>query len=185
MVIRGGSHGDTQTVLEPSLNRPRTVQTPCGPPAGDAPDDVPDAPDAPADPAPARKPADYPPAFETFWDDYPRKVGKKAACRAWTKAVKTITADELHARLLDRLPELNARDDRYRPHPATWLNEGRYDDPVTTPEHDHDSAPDADTGFAGAHRRLLAKLNGDTAPSPSHIDCERLDIEPKEINSWH
>ena len=146
---------------------------------------VTDAPDAPADPAPARKPADYPPAFETFWDDYPRKVGKKAACRAWTKAVKTITADELHARLLDRLPELNARDDRYRPHPATWLNEGRYDDPVTTPEHDHDSAPDADTGFAGAHRRPLAKLNGDTAPSPSHIDCERLDIEPKEINSWH
>lgn len=177
-------HGDPQTVIEPSVE-PSLNRTPCSPPPGDATAGGHDGSGAAADPAPARKPAGYSEAFERWWSDYPRKDAKKDAYRAWTKAVKTITADELHARLLDRLPELNAREPRYRPMPATWLNGGRYDDPVKSPEPDRADAPDTDTGFAGAHRRLLAKLNGDTAPSPSHIDCERLDIEPKEINSWH
>ena len=75
----------------------------------------------------------YPAAFERWWDDYPKKTGKRDAYRKWTAAKKGIGADELHTRLLDRLPGLLAtqqRDPRYVPNPATWLNQGRYDDPV-------------------------------------------------------
>lgn len=75
----------------------------------------------------------YPAAFERWWDDYPKKTGKRDAYRKWTAAKKGIGADELHTRLLDRLPGLIAtqqRDPRYVPNPATWLNQGRYDDPV-------------------------------------------------------
>lgn len=75
----------------------------------------------------------YPAAFERWWDDYPKKTGKRDAYRKWTSAKKGIGADELHTRLLDRLPGLIAtqqRDPRYVPNPATWLNQGRYDDLV-------------------------------------------------------
>jgi len=75
----------------------------------------------------------YPPAFEAWWADYPKKTGKGDAFRKWKAAKKGIGADELHTRLLDRLPGLLAtqqRDPRYVPNPATWLNQGRYDDPV-------------------------------------------------------
>lgn len=75
----------------------------------------------------------YPPAFEAWWADYPKKTGKGDAFRKWKAAKKGIGADELHTRLLDRLPGLIAtqqRDPRYVPNPATWLNQGRYDDPV-------------------------------------------------------
>ena len=77
----------------------------------------------------------YPPAFEAWWADYPKKTGKKDAHRKWKAAKKNIGADELHRRLLGHLPALLAKDPQYVPNPSTWLNQGRYDDPVedTTP----------------------------------------------------
>lgn len=79
----------------------------------------------------------YPPAFEAWWADYPKKTGKGDAFRKWKAAKKGIGADELHARLLDRLPGLLAtqqRNPRFVPNPATWLNQARYDDPVEEPQ---------------------------------------------------
>ena len=79
----------------------------------------------------------YPPAFEAWWADYPKKTGKGDAFRKWKAANKKLSADELHARLLDRLPGLLAtqqRNPRFVPNPATWLNQARYDDPVEEPQ---------------------------------------------------
>jgi len=66
--------------------------------------------------------------FEAFWRAYPRKVGKLAAERAYGKARKLATAEELLAGVA-----------RYRKpsyadwcHPTTWLNQGRWlDEPGT------------------------------------------------------
>jgi hypothetical protein len=63
-------------------------------------------------------------SFERFWSSYPRKVAKKAAERAFDKAIKETTlAAILHAVSVDRG---DWKDEKFIPHPATWLNDGRY-----------------------------------------------------------
>lgn len=77
--------------------------------------------------SPATPPMPTPTGFDAFWDEYPRRVGKQAAIKAWTKAVKHTTP----AALLDgalRLAQDPNREDQFTPHPATWLNEGRWED---------------------------------------------------------
>lgn len=69
-----------------------------------------------------------PSRFEQFWEWYPRKVGKAAARKAWDKArTKTDQQNILDGIERYRLdPNLPAKE--FIPHPATWLNEGRWDD---------------------------------------------------------
>ena len=75
--------------------------------------------------------------FNDFWDAYPNKKGKKAAFAAWKKA--KVTAD-LHAKLLSaiRLQKTSAQwqkdNGQYIPNPATWLNQGRWDDEISSKE---------------------------------------------------
>ena len=69
--------------------------------------------------------------FEEFWRAYPRRVGKGAAERAYSK----IKPDEtLHRRILSAV--LMAKQSfswqkdngQYIPNPATWLNQRRWED---------------------------------------------------------
>lgn len=69
--------------------------------------------------------------FDDFWKAYPRKVGKKAAKTAWLKAVKSGVSPEVILNALMKQKESGIwRETRYTPHPATWLNQGRWDDEV-------------------------------------------------------
>jgi hypothetical protein len=66
--------------------------------------------------------------FETFWKAYPRKVGKDAAEKAWSKK-KPILADVIDALKWQILSEQWAADGgKFIPHPATYLNQGRWQD---------------------------------------------------------
>lgn len=68
-------------------------------------------------------------AFDDFWGDYPRKVGKDAARKAWRRAVaRAESPDAIRAGLRKHLPALKSTEVRFQPHPATWLNEGRWQD---------------------------------------------------------
>jgi hypothetical protein len=75
--------------------------------------------------------------FETFWKAYPRKVGKDAARRAFDKR----KPDDVLVQCFIRALESQSRGEAWRkdggqfiPHPATWLNEGRWmDEGVVTP----------------------------------------------------
>lgn len=84
------------------------------------------------DPLPAAPAMNYPDTFAAWWERYPRKVGKQAALAAYNKARRKAGG---HYRLFSSLEDHNAAwkangtDDQFIPHPATWLNEGRYDDP--------------------------------------------------------
>lgn len=82
--------------------------------------------------------------FAAWYDLYPRKVGKQAALRAYRKARKSATADDLLDGLTRQLPLLRGSEERFRPHPSTWLNEGRWED-----EHDAPAAVD-DSGWQSA-----------------------------------
>ena len=67
--------------------------------------------------------------FDDFWIKYPRKVAKKAAMQAFSKL--PIDEQELAVDTLDTHLEywkLKETESDFIPHPATWLNQGRYFD---------------------------------------------------------
>src|SRR5690606_10755764 len=66
--------------------------------------------------------------FAEWYAAYPRKVGKQAAIKAYRKARKIASAQQILDGLRRQLPKLAAAEVRFRPHPATWLNEGRWED---------------------------------------------------------
>jgi hypothetical protein len=66
--------------------------------------------------------------FEGFWESYPRKTGKGAARAAWQKAVAKSPHAEILAGLHRNRAALAALEERYVPHPATWLNQERWKD---------------------------------------------------------
>lgn len=88
-----------------------------------------------ANPRARRQPTSYSTAFEAFWQLYPRKVGKDAAWRVWKRKKHELPpVDELAAILARQCHcEQWQRDGgQYIPHPATWLNQGRWQDEIET-----------------------------------------------------
>lgn len=69
--------------------------------------------------------------FDLFWKAYPKKVGKDAARKAFEKRKPTY---ELLNKMLGAVATQAASDQwrkdggQYIPNPATWLNQGRFDD---------------------------------------------------------
>jgi DNA-binding transcriptional ArsR family regulator len=75
--------------------------------------------------------------FDAFWKSYPRKVGKKAAEKAWLRA-RDKPALEVILAALDvqkKCDQWTKEGGQFIPHPATWLNQGRWNDepPETLP----------------------------------------------------
>jgi hypothetical protein len=71
--------------------------------------------------------------FNRFWAEYPIKVGKGAAWKAWQKLVKGEDEAAFADMLVLHLTERKKRDakwleGKYVPQPATFLNQGRWDD---------------------------------------------------------
>jgi hypothetical protein len=69
--------------------------------------------------------------FLQFWTAYPRRVAKKTALRAWNKLApdealrdRILTAIEEHK----RSPQWRKDGGQFIPHPATWLNQRRWED---------------------------------------------------------
>lgn len=71
-----------------------------------------------------------PPGFEAFWSAYPRKIGKRAAMTAWARLKVNGSFDKVLAAVeQQKRSEQWMRDGgQFIPHPATWLNQGRWDD---------------------------------------------------------
>lgn len=67
-------------------------------------------------------------AFDRFWRAYPRKVGKRAAQAAWTRAVRDADPEEIIAGAIRYAQDPN-REDAYTAHAQTWLRAGRWEDP--------------------------------------------------------
>jgi predicted transcriptional regulator len=64
--------------------------------------------------------------FDKFWNLYPKKVAKADALKAWNKAIKRKTADEL-LKLTKVYSEGKLPDITYIPYPASWLNKELYE----------------------------------------------------------
>lgn len=72
--------------------------------------------------------------FENFWSCYPRRVGKGPASKAFERAKKAGLPDHLTVAIIIEKHKKGAAwlDDngKYIPHPATWLNQRRWEDDV-------------------------------------------------------
>jgi hypothetical protein len=78
--------------------------------------------------------------FSKWWESVPRKVGRGEAAKAYARAVLAIKdraladgpgGDDPHGFLLERMTAFAASpkgQGDFCPHPATWLNQARYDD---------------------------------------------------------
>ena len=79
----------------------------------------------------------FPPGFDEFWSAYPRKVGKDAAAKAFAKRRVGVglLAQMLAAISVQKTGDQWQRDGgQFIPHPATWLNEGRWQDETSCVE---------------------------------------------------
>jgi hypothetical protein len=77
-------------------------------------------------------------AFDRFWSEYPKKIGKGAARRSWSKIKRpSETLGQILVALKWQLrSDQWTRDGgQYIPHPATYLNQTRWEDePVEPPQ---------------------------------------------------
>lgn len=80
--------------------------------------------------------ADTSPEFEAFYEEYPEKVSKPAAWKAWQGAIRKTTLDRIMNGLRQYKHELAKPNARYPCHPATWLNNERWNDQPTQVHHD-------------------------------------------------
>ena len=75
--------------------------------------------------------------FESFWNLYPKKVGKQAALRRWKKikpskglaeAILNSIRDQVDRQHF--IGSQNGQEREFIPNPSTWLNEGRWEDGI-------------------------------------------------------
>jgi hypothetical protein len=84
-------------------------------------------------------------SFKSFWEIWPNKKAREAALRAWKKINPTE-----HPKIMLAVPaqiksgDLNVVDITYCPHPATWLNDKRWND---------DLKPSNNSGGSNGHRK--------------------------------
>lgn len=70
--------------------------------------------------------------FDAFWRDYPRKIGKGLARKAFDKALKRTDFQSIMSGLETLRIEVAGKDQQYIPHPTSWLNADRWADEVST-----------------------------------------------------
>lgn len=72
-------------------------------------------------------------AFDAFWAAYPKKVGKEAARKSFAKV--RVPVDQLISAVERQKcsEQWSKEGGRYIPNPATWLNQGRWEDELDMP----------------------------------------------------
>jgi len=72
--------------------------------------------------------------FELWWKEYPIKVGKKAALKAWQNAKDKPTVNDMIVQLKKQCnqEQWKKENGRFIPNPAKYINEGRWDDEIET-----------------------------------------------------
>jgi len=103
----------------------------------------------------------YTPEFLEFWKSYPKKLGvsKMAAFKAYIRARQDTSQADIVQGLL-RYPF--KPDPQYQPHPATWLNQRRWEieedtaPPSTEPSTGRGAWRDAYDGGSRVQRRPAA-----------------------------
>lgn len=122
------AHEDAQmgesNIMKPCSNHVGTsMDTPCSPPAGDAP--------AGKEKSGKSEPKYHPDWFDFFWRHYPKKSSRQAAIRAWDKLKPGNELCHIMLAALKRdcdSPQWTKDSGSFIPHFSTWLNQRRWED---------------------------------------------------------
>ena len=116
---------------------------------------------------PAHKLADVPEGFSHWYDAYPRKHGKHAAIKAWKKIKPSKTAAALMTTAIrnqvDQHHFQNGRGEDFIPNPATWLNQGRWEDELAPPPETSEQSRERAIDEHQVSRRYGRPLEADIA----------------------
>ena len=101
--------------------------------------------------------------FVEFWREYPNKIGKMDARKKFDNALKLVSFEKLMDGL--RIYK-NKADDRPWCNPATWLNQGRWDDQPAQIDSHANGGGNAKTpnGLTKALAKLRESIDRDTEP---------------------
>lgn len=81
-------------------------------------------------------------AFGAWWEIYPRKVSKQAAAKAWKARTKAKDLPDDLVEITQRFAaSVAGKDPEFIPHPATWLNQKRWEDVPTSAPSGQDEGP--------------------------------------------
>lgn len=74
----------------------------------------------------------YTSGFLSFWEEYPKKVGKSYCFRIWQKKGLSTSIEEILAAVKTQKETAQWEEEggKFIPNPATWLNQGRWEDEV-------------------------------------------------------
>lgn len=67
--------------------------------------------------------------FERFWDNYPKKVDKGAARRAWNSAIKKADAEIIITKAKAYREDPNLPEAKFVKYPSSWLNAEAWNNP--------------------------------------------------------
>lgn len=73
-------------------------------------------------------PTEDDPDWLRFWETYPRRLAKAAARRAWAAAIRKTPPHTIIEAASRYAAERGNQDPKYTAHPATWLNQERWED---------------------------------------------------------
>jgi len=111
------------------------------------------------------------PAFDLFWKLYPLKKGKEDAKKAFERALKKTTVEAILAAVADQIgwEDWTKEDGKFIPHPATWLNAGRWSD---------EKKPGADPRFVPGTTIPYFDNGGTQAEDDRKFDQMRKELGP-------
>lgn len=87
--------------------------------------------------------------FNTFWEAYPNKKAKQSALKAWKKIKPNTALFEKIMKAIElqkRSEDWQRENGRYIPHPASWLNAGRWDDEIKEVNNNGEDGQRSDSG---------------------------------------
>lgn len=124
-----------------------------------------------------------PDLFDSFWGAYPRKVGKPAARRAFTAALRAFSVDDIARGLRAWTGHWDeaGTDETFIPHPATWLNQHRFNDSPPAVPTASPTRPSAEAAVRNGSGRSLLDImtqDADDVPEiPETTDHRPLPLE--------
>lgn len=94
--------------------------------------------------------------FDEFWAIYPRKTAKTVAIKAWKKVKVDAALLGIILEAVKRQKDTKQWQDGFIPHPATWLNQKRWEDEVG---HDQGQRSGGSVGHPGRVRAPAGKYD--------------------------
>ncbi|MCL2572905.1 MAG: replication initiator protein A [Defluviitaleaceae bacterium] len=110
--------------------------------------------------------------FDIFWEEYPKKVGKAPAIKAW----ETIAPDE--TKMIEIMTGLEAAKaywiakntkEQYIPHPATWLKDERWKDKYSNVHQDPHIITQGQE-YQGQHNQPYHRKQGYNTPQEGRLN---------------